>query len=230
MIETMNKKKIPTSRPPSLLPCISSQLPELVIGRVALSWSYFFDSALFCINNSSPSSLLDFQVLLSLLQHSRRTLKRWAPANVSWEEGHKPHKVKWSELWPAHLPPWNFFPPEPGLRSLRRGASAGSAPLSCRPPWKDFESQNPNHHSIISYLEFDQDRTKARRTHNQAETKTTLRQVNDLDWKGHLVEVGGDQSVKWMSNDEELGRVLQGATSVALLGWHGVLPAMQWLC
>ena len=29
-----------------------------------------------------------------------------------------------------------------------------------------------------------------------------------------------------MSNNEELGRVLQGATSVALLGWHGVLSAM----
>ena len=150
---------------------ISSQLPELVIGRVG-AWCYFFDSPLFCINNSSPSSLLDFQVLLSLLQHSRRTLKKWAPANVSWEEGHKPHKVKLSELWPAPLPPWNFFPPEPGLRSLRRGASAGSAPLSCRPPWKDFESQNPNHQSIMLYLDFEQDRTKTRRTNNQAKTKT----------------------------------------------------------
>ena len=166
MIETINKKKSHLLRPPSLLPCINSQLPELVIGREG-AWYYFFDSALFCINNSSPSSLLDFQALLSLLQHSRQTLKRWAPANVCWGEDHKLHKVKLSESWPAPLPPWNFFPPEPGSRSLRRGASASSAPLSCRQPWKGFESQNPNRHSIISYLEFEQDRTKGRRTHNQ---------------------------------------------------------------
>ena len=41
--------------------------------------------------------------------------------------------------------------------------------------------QNPNHQSIMLYLDFEQDRTKTRRTHNQPKTKTTLSQVNDLD-------------------------------------------------